>query len=211
MNVVEACRTLAREGLVKGSQGNASERIGAVMLIKPSGASCAQTKFACSVLLQDGDVREKCTPSTDAPAHRALYNAIPEIKGVVHTHSPYATAWASAGWAIPCVTTGQSDAFGGDIPISGFCEIGGEEIGREIVRMWEHDQRRTAFLIRGHGVFTIGRTLDAAVKSAVMVEHCAHVTWLAQQMRGLYRLAQVEIDANYKRYHENYGQHGTSE
>ena len=208
MNVAIACRALARHGLVIGSQGNASERLQHMMLIKASGVTCEKVAVHTHVArvdLADGSY-VGVHPSTDAEAHRRVYNRLAHVGGIVHTHSPYATAWACAGWAIPCVSTGQADEFGGDIPLSAYCRIGGAEIGEEIVRLWEQDGRRTAFLIRQHGVFTIGETLETAVKAAVMVEHHARVAWLAQQMRGLWRMSDEEIDANYERYHTDYGQ-----
>jgi L-ribulose-5-phosphate 4-epimerase len=200
---------LAKAGLVIGAQGNASERIQHMMMIKASGVACdkvAVHSHIARVDLADGSWAGHLTPSTDAETHRFIYNHLHHVNGIVHTHSPYATAWAVAGWAIPCISTGQADEFGGDIPLTEYCRIGGAEIGEEILRLWEHDGRRTAFLIRQHGVFTIGTTLEAAVKYAVMVEHHAHIAYLAQRMTGLKVIPKKEADANWERYHTSYGQ-----
>lgn len=210
MNVAIACRALAKSGLVIGSQGNASERFSHQMMIKASGVACEKVttpKGVVLVDLADGSWHAfGPKPSTDAEAHRYLYKHLPHVNGIVHTHSPYATAFAVAGWAIPCCSTAQSDVFGGDIPCSEYCPIGGDDIGKEIARLYNFDVRRRSFLIRQHGVFAIGETLEEAVNAAVMTEHFAHVMWLAGRMTGLKVVPKAEIDANYTRYHTSYGQ-----
>ena len=89
--------------------------------------------------------------------------------GIVHTHSPYATAWAIRGEPIPCVLTAMADEFGGEIPVGPFALIGDEEIGRGVVETLE-SHRSSAVLMRGHGVFALGSGPREAVKSAVMCE-----------------------------------------
>ena len=96
-------------------------------------------------------------PSSDTAAHAYVYRAMPEVGGVVHTHSTYATAWAARGEAIPCDLTAQADEFGGEIPVGPFALIGGDDIGKGIVATLS-GHRSPAVLMRNHGVFTIGRT-----------------------------------------------------
>ena len=94
-------------------------------------------------------------PSSDTATHCFIYRAMADVGGVVHTHSPYATAWAARGEEIPCVLTAMADEFGGPIPVGPFALIGGEEIGKGIVQTLS-DHRSPAVLMRSHGVFCIG-------------------------------------------------------
>ena len=105
---------------------------------------------------------------------------MPEVGGVVHTHSRYATAWAARGEPIPCVLTAMADEFGGEIPVGPFAPIGGEEIGKAVVATLT-GHRSPAVLLRSHGVFTVGATARAAVKAAVMCEDVACTVHLARQ------------------------------
>lgn len=228
MNVSEACRELAAHGLVPWSSGNASMRLGPLMRIKASGVRCDSLPrvsnelrdcglypisgfdLVISVWLVDGKagdtpVKQLNKPSTDSEAHRYIYNHLPEINGVVHTHSAYATAFAVAGKEIPCCMTMMEDEFGGSIPISAYCDIGDDSIGREVVRLYEAT-KVPAILIRHHGLFTIGPSLEAAVKSAVLAEHCAHTAFISMRMANPMVRTKAEIEQNRKRYHESYGQ-----
>ena len=132
---------------------------------------------------------------------------MPEVGGVVHTHSPYATAWAARGEPIPCVLTAQADEFGGEIPVGPFALIGGDDIGKGIVATLS-GHRSPAVLMRNHGVFTIGRDARAAVKAAVMCEDVARTVHLARQLGTPVPMAQADIDSLYHRYQNVYGQPG---
>jgi L-ribulose-5-phosphate 4-epimerase len=123
----------------------------------------------------------------------------------VHTHSPYATAWAARAEPIPCVLTAMADEFGGDIPIGPFALIGDEAIGEAVVATLA-DSRSPAVLMAHHGVFTIGATVRDAVKAAVMCEDVARTAHLARQLGEPARLAREDIDALYDRYQNVYGQ-----
>ncbi len=118
-------------------------------------------------------------PSSDTASHLVIYRRRPDVNGVVHTHSRYATAFAAVGRSIPVYLTAQGDEFGCEIPCAGFALIGGEEIGEQVVG---HIGSSTAVLLQNHGVFTIGKTCEAAVKSAVMVEDIAATVWMALQI-----------------------------
>jgi L-ribulose-5-phosphate 4-epimerase len=200
---------LRRSGLVVWTAGNISARVPdqPLMVIKPSGLSYDDLTPASMVVCDlDGTVVDgDLSPSSDTAAHAFVYRHRPDVGGVVHTHSPYATAWAARGEEIPCVLTAMGDEFGGPIPVGPFARIGGDEIGRAIVDTLA-GSRSPAVLLRSHGVFTIGRTARDAVKAAVMCEDAARAVHLARQLGEVKPLAQGDIDALYDRYQNVYGQ-----
>jgi L-ribulose-5-phosphate 4-epimerase len=200
---------LVANGLVAWTSGNISARVPdtELMAIKASGVAYDRlTPEAIVVCDLHGDVVEgDLAPSSDAATHGYVYRHMPEVGGVVHTHSPYATAWAARAEPIPCVLTAMADEFGGDIPVAPFALIGGEDIGREIVDTLEAS-RSTAVLMRNHGVFALGEGPRDAVKSAVMCEDVARTVHLARLLGPVERLGQESIDALYTRYQTVYGQ-----
>jgi L-ribulose-5-phosphate 4-epimerase len=200
---------LPRNGLVAWTSGNLSARIPGeeLMVIKASGVSFDDLDAeACVVCDFDGALVEgDLSPSSDAATHGFVYRAMPEVGGVAHTHSAYATAWAARGEAIPCVLTAMADEFGGDIPVGPFALIGDEEIGRAVVATLD-DSRSPAALMRNHGVFTIGAGPRDAIKAAVMCEDVARTAHLARELGAPIRLAREDIDALYDRYQNVYGQ-----
>ena len=200
---------LPRWNLVTWTSGNVSARVpGAdLMVIKPSGVSYDDLVPADMVVCDlDGRVVEgRRAPSSDTSSHAHVYRARPDVGGVAHTHSPYATAWAARGEAIPCVITAMADEFGGDIPVGPFALIGGDDIGRGVVATLD-GHRSPAVLMRGHGVFTVGASARAAVKAAVMCEDVARTVHIARQGGPLERLPQEHIDALHDRYQNVYGQ-----
>lgn len=200
---------LPRNQLVAWTSGNVSARVpGAdLLVIKPSGVSYDEISPANMVVtdlsgtLVDGDL----SPSSDTAAHAYVYQHMPQVGGVVHTHSTYATAWAARGESIPCVLTAIADEFGGEIPIGPFALIGDDSIGQGIVQTLA-GHRSPAVLMRNHGVFTIGATAKAAVKAAVMCEDVARTVHIARQLGTPLPIAQRDIDALYARYQNVYGQ-----
>jgi L-ribulose-5-phosphate 4-epimerase len=152
----------------------------------------------------DGDY----SPSSDTGSHAYLYRHRPDVGGVVHTHSTYATAWSARGEAIPCVITAMADEFGGDIPVGPFALIGDEAIGRGIVETLD-GHRSPAVLMRNHGVFTIGKNARAAVKAAVMTEDVARTVHLARSYGDPIPIPAADIDALHHRYTHVYGQRPT--
>ncbi len=201
---------LVRTGLVAWTQGNVSARIPGedLFVIKPSGVSYDELTAASMVVVDlDGErvVEGEHAPSSDTATHAHIYREMPHIRGVAHTHSPYATAWAAVGEPIPCVLTAIADEFGGEIPVGPFARIGGEEVGVGIVATLA-GSRSPAVLMRSHGVFTIGATARDAVKTAVMCEDAARTALLARTLGELTRLDQDDVDALHERYQNVYGQ-----
>jgi len=200
---------LTRWNLVTWTSGNVSARVPGtgLMVIKPSGVTYDDlTPDAMVVCDLDGTTVEGAhAPSSDTGAHAYVYREMPEVGGVVHTHSPYATAWAARGEPVPCAVTAMADEFGDDIPVGPFALIGGDDIGRGIVATLR-GRRSPAVLMRSHGVFTIGRDARSAVKAAVMCEDVARTVHLAREHGPVPRLPQEHIDALYDRYQNAYGQ-----
>jgi len=200
---------LPRHGLVAWTSGNLSARVPGeeLMVIKASGVPYeALTPDAIVVCDLDGTLVEgDLSPSSDAATHAFVYRHRPDVGGVAHTHSPYATAWSARGEAIPCVLTAIADEFGGEIPIGPFALIGDEEIGRAIVEtLAEH--RSPAVLMRNHGVFTLGAGPLDAIKAAVMCEDAARTVHLARELGDPIPLTREDIDALHDRYQRAYGQ-----
>ena len=200
---------LRRNGLVAWTAGNVSARVpGAdLLVIKPSGVDYDDLTPASMVVCDfDGTVVEgDHAASSDTAAHAYVYAHRPDVGGVVHTHSPYATAWAARGEEIPCVLTAMADEFGGPIPVGPFALIGGTAIGEGIVSTLE-GHRSPAVLMQNHGVFTIGKDARAAVKAAVMCEDVARTIHLARALGEPLPMQQSDIDSLYDRYQNVYGQ-----
>ena len=204
---------LTRYGLVVWTGGNVSGRVpGAdLFVIKPSGVSYDDLTPESMILCDlDGNViagtpGSDRSPSSDTAAHAYVYRHMPEVGGVVHTHSTFAVAWAARGEQIPCVITAMADEFGGPIPVGPFAIIGDDSIGRGIVETLAGHRSR-AVLMQNHGPFTIGATAKEAVKSAVMVEDVARTVHLAREAGPLIPISPGAIDRLYSRYQSVYGQ-----
>jgi L-ribulose-5-phosphate 4-epimerase len=190
--VATATRALDRAGLVTLSFGNVSgiDRAAGVLVIKPSGLRCADVgpDDLVAVTLADGAVVEgRARPSTDTPTHRSLYLELPEIGGVVHTHSTAASAWAQAGREIPALGTTHADYFRGPVPVSRQLrpeEIRGDYewatgrvIAETIRRLGRTATDAPAVLVRSHGPFAWGASATAAVEAAIALEAIAAMAW----------------------------------
>jgi L-ribulose-5-phosphate 4-epimerase len=191
------------------TSGNISARDpdSGLVVIKPSGVKFTElTPENMVVVSLDGKVVEGThKPSSDTASHCYIYRHMPEVNGVVHTHSRYATAFAAVGREIPCVTTAMGDEFGGPIPCGRFALIGGEEIGQVVVETLR-ESRSPACLLQNHGVFATGHTAAAAVKAAIMTEDYAAIVWTALQIGVPIPIDQSDIDRLYDRYQNVYGQ-----
>jgi L-ribulose-5-phosphate 4-epimerase len=203
---------LVRYGLVIWTGGNVSERVAGtdLFVIKPSGVSSddltPENQVVCTLdgVPADGWGNEH-GPSSDTAAHAYVYRNMPEVGGVVHTHSTYATAWAARAEPIPCVITAMADEFGGPIPVGPFAIIGDDSIGHGIVDTLSGHRSR-AVLMQNHGVFTIGKDAKDAVKAAVMCEDVARTVHISRQLGEPVPIAPENIDRLFDRYQNVYGQ-----
>jgi len=198
---------LPRQRLVAWTSGNVSGRDvkTGYVAIKPSGV-LYEDLFPDKIVIVDLDgnvVEGKMKPSVDTPTHLYVYRHMPRVNGIVHTHSNYATAFAALGLPIPVYLTAIADEFGGEIPCGGYAPIGGEEIGREIVRSIGDSP---AVLMKNHGVFTVGKDPVSALKAAVTVEDVAKTVFLSLLLGTPEEIPPQEVRRAHKRYLEKYGQ-----
>jgi len=205
--LLELHAELPRNGLVAWTGGNVSVRDpdSGLVAIKPSGIRYEDLSADSMVVVDlEGTVVEgELNPSSDTASHLYIYRHRPDVNGVVHTHSRYATSFAAVGRSIPVYLTAQADEFGGEIPCAGFAMIGGEEIGAQVV---ETIGSSPAVLLRNHGVFTVGSSARAAVKAAVMVEDIAATVWAALQIGQPEILPPDVVERLHHRYTTVYGQ-----
>jgi L-ribulose-5-phosphate 4-epimerase len=207
---------LPKAGLVTMHSGNASgiDRESGLVLIKPSGIDYDRLRPQdLSVVDLAGDrvmpgkvpdgYSSELKPSVDTIHHLLLHQKDPQLGGIVHTHSNYATAWSATGESIPCALTAIADEFGGDIPCAPYLDNQGGNIANG---MMEHRSRGPAILLEGHGVFAFDQTPRKALKAAIMVEDVAKTMWLARQLGPIRRMTDEEIDKWWNRYHSAYGQ-----
>lgn len=204
--VCNANTALPRHNLVAWTSGNVSARDAetGLIVIKPSGVlfedltpeNMVIVDVDCNVV--EGDLG----PSSDTASHAHIYRHRPDVMAIVHTHSNYATAFAAVGQSIPVYLTAIADEFGTAIPCAPYARIGGRDIGKAVL---DHIGSSPAVLMKQHGVFTVGGSVSAALKAAVMVEDVAKTVWLAMQVGECEPLPGEEIAANYERYQTRYG------
>jgi L-ribulose-5-phosphate 4-epimerase len=206
-HLVELHLELPKNHLVAWTGGNVSARDAesGLIVIKPSGVRYEELRPEHIVVVDlDGKIVEgSLKPSSDTASHLYIYQHRPDVGGVVHTHSPYATAFAAVNRPIPVVLTAIADEFGGPIPCGGFALIGDEAIGKVVV---ESIGKSSAVLLKNHGVFTIGKNAKSAVKAAVMTEDNAKTVWLAMQIGIPDELPPQEVEKLHYRYTHVYGQ-----
>jgi L-ribulose-5-phosphate 4-epimerase len=152
-----------------------------LVVIKASGIRFEEMRPEHMVVMDINGKKVDSTfkPSSDAFSHLYIHKHRPDVFGVVHTHSRYATTFAAAGKPVPCVLTSMADEFGSLIPYSGFVLIGDEVICKVVVKSIGTSP---AVLLKNHGVFTVGKDALAAVKTAVMTEDFAATVWIALQI-----------------------------
>jgi len=204
--VWQANMALPENGLVTWTSGNVSGRDpeSGLVVIKPSGVKFPDLTPENMVIVDaEGEVVEGTRgPSSDTASHLYVYNHRPDVNGIVHTHSNYATAFAAVNKPIPVYLTAIADEFGTTIPCGGYASIGGKQIGEEILRSIGSSP---AILMKQHGVFTIGKNVEKALQAAVMVEDIAKTVWLSMQIGEPEELPADEIEANFERYQHRYG------
>jgi L-ribulose-5-phosphate 4-epimerase len=198
---------LPKNNLVVWTGGNVSARDPetGLVIIKASGIRYEEMRPQHMIVVDmDGKLVEgDFKPSSDVHSHLYIYKCRPDVGGVVHTHSVYATAFAAVNKPIPVVLTAIADEFGGPIPCGGFALIGDEAIGKVVV---ESIGNSPAVLLKNHGVFTVGRNARAAVKAAVMTEDNAKTVWLAMQIGVPDEIPQEDVEKLHRRYTQVYGQ-----
>ncbi|RYG71452.1 hypothetical protein EON77_12910 [bacterium] len=199
---------LPKAGLVTMHSGNASgyDPDSDLLVIKPSGMDYDAITPAnlVAVRVSTGEVlTQGSRPSVDLPHHLFLYRNLPEVRGVIHTHSNHATAFAAVNRPIPLVLTAIADEFGAEIPCMPYTDNEGEHIGEAILK---HRNRAPAILLGNHGVFAWGASPKSALKAAVMTEDVAKTVWLAMQIGTPQAIPPDEAEKWYDRYHNRYGQ-----
>ena len=198
---------LPKNDLVKWTGGNVSGRDPetGLVVIKPSGVKYPDMKPEHLIVIDlEGKIVEgSLSPSSDTASHLYIYRHRPDVGGIVHTHSPYATAFAAVNKPIPVYLTAIADEFGGPIPVGGFALIGGEEIGKVVV---ESIGSSPAVLLKNHGVFTIGKNAESAVKAAIMTEDVARTVWYALQIGTPDVIPADDVAKLHQRYTHVYGQ-----
>jgi L-ribulose-5-phosphate 4-epimerase len=224
--VMDANLDLVRRGLVLFTFGNASgiARAEGLVVIKPSGVPYEEMKPEHLVVTDlDGSIVEgKLRASSDLPTHLVLYKAFPQIGGVAHTHSEYATSWAQARVSIPCFGTTHADYFHGPIPVTDAMseqEIEGDyelNTGMAIVRAFQRSDANNvpAVLVANHGPFTWGMDVAAAAHNAAMLEAVARMAYFTLTINAdCGSIQRVLHDKHYLRKHGStayYGQMGRS-
>jgi len=200
---------LVRHQLISWTSGNVSGRDPetGLVVIKPSGVRYDDLRpEALVVVTLDGAVVDgTLAPSVDTASHLCIYRARADLRGVVHTHSPYATAFAAVERAIPVCLTSMADEFGAPIPCAAYAPVGTDAIGQEVLR-WLGES--PVVLLAHHGVIAVGPSPTAATKAAVMAEDAARIYYLATQLGQPDALPADEV-ARARRFHiEHYGQPG---
>lgn len=196
-----------RAGLVTMHSGNASgiDRKHGVVIIKPSGMDYEKLKPSDMVVtdFEGKKVKGPWKPSVDLPHHLYLYRHRPEIGGIIHTHSNYATSFALLGRPIPVYLTAIADEFGGEIPCAPYVDNVGDHIGEAMLKVMTN---APAVLLAHHGAFAFGPTPRAALKAAIMLEDVAKTCHLSLRLGRPRVLPASEVRKWYSRYHTTYGQ-----
>lgn len=214
--VCKANLDLVRHGLVIFTWGNVSgiDREHGLVVIKPSGVSYDDMRPADMVVvdLASGRVVEgNLRPSSDTPTHLAIYRAWPEVGGVVHTHSTYATAWAQAGLDIPNIGTTHADYFHDAVPCTADmteAEVKGDyelETGNVIVRRFAdagiNPMHTPGVLVKNHGPFAWGTSPADAVHNAVVLEQVARMAYIAETLNPSLTMNPLLIEKHFSRKH----------
>ena len=214
--VYEANMLLPQYGLVTFTWGNVSEidEERGIFAIKPSGVEYEKLTPDDMVLVDlTGKVIEgSLRPSSDTPTHIELYKAMTSVRGIVHTHSPYATSWAQSGRSIPCYGTTHADYIYGEVPClrclttkeinKDYEKNTGLLIVNEFERLCLEPEAIPAVLCKNHGPFAWGKDAHEAVHNAVVLEQVARMAYMAEQINPRIQPApQALLDKHYTRKH----------
>jgi L-ribulose-5-phosphate 4-epimerase len=207
--VCEQNHELPKNRLVVGSGGNVSGRDPAtgLVVIKPSGVKFAKLTPESLVIVDlEGNIIEGAMkPSVDTSIHLYIYKHRPDVFGITHTHSPYATSFAARGERIPAVLTPITHILGRDVPCAPYATPGEVDTGRAVI---EAAAGGMAALVRAHGVFTMGRSATEATSVAMYLEEAAMTTHLAMLRGPVEEMPPEEIERCYHWWRKNYGQSG---
>ncbi|MCA1011429.1 L-ribulose-5-phosphate 4-epimerase [Halobacillus halophilus] len=214
--VLSANQSLSKYGLVTFTWGNVSgiSREEGLVVIKPSGVSYEElTTEDMSVVDMEGNIVEgKLKPSSDTPTHLVLYKNFPEIGGVVHTHSTWATSFAQAGEGIPALGTTHADYFYGEIPCTrpmkrneiqtNYEEETGHVIVEEFVENNIDPNRVPGVMVHKHAPFSWGKDPEEAIHNAVVMEEVAKIAWLSKGIdQNVQSMSSTLLDKHYLRKH----------
>jgi len=207
LRVSQLLAFLPENNLVCSTGGNVSARDPGsnYVVIKPSGVPYKDISPETLVVvdMQGNKIEGNFKPSSDTASHLYIYQKMPAINGIVHTHSPYATAFAAAEKPIPVVFSETAEEFGGEIPLSEFALVGDEAIGEQVVK---YGSKAKAVVLRKHGIFTIGPSPEKAVDLAILAENSAFIAWLSFHLNPPAPLSEKDIQALYYRQQNVYGQ-----
>jgi L-ribulose-5-phosphate 4-epimerase len=213
--VWEANLSLWENRLVYGTQGNVSgmDRNKKIVFIKPSGVSYEKLtkEMIVSVDFDGRVIKGRLKPSVDTIHHLFLYKNISGIGGVCHTHSKFLTVFAILGVDVPVLTTAHADVFGKSIPVAGYADNIGDNIGKTFIEKYEKTQC-PAIILRNHGLFSVGENPEKAVFYTIMAEYCAETSFYAIMSgkilnKEITPLGEAEIKKWFDRYHsDRYGQ-----
>jgi len=205
--VYKAHMNLWENRLVMWTSGNVSGRDPKtnLVVIKPSGVSYDKLSPDNLVVVDlNGNIIEgQLRPSVDTATHLYIYRNMPDVMSVIHTHSTYASAFAAIGKSIPVCLTAMADFFGCNIPIGNLVLIGEEKIGKEIVNKIGNSK---AIIMKNHGPFTIGKSVNEALKAAIFLEESAKTLIMAKILGEPQSIPESIVDKLHKNYIEKYGQ-----
>ena len=193
--VAEAARRMAAAGLVSGTSGNVSARLsGGLMAVTPMGGRCAEVS-AAEVVVVDRDlatVEGDLVPSSESLLHAAVYEARPDVGGVVHTHAVYSSATAVAGLEIPPIVDEMVVALGGAVKVTEYAPPASAEVAERVCSALGS---RGAALIRNHGAIAVGTTPGSALETAMLVERAAQIFVLSSILGGAATLPEEVVEA----------------
>ena len=203
--IIECARSMLSNGLVQGTGGNFSMRVQDGFLITPSGmdyrtlveSDIPKLSFECEV------IEGKRKPSVEMRLHSYIYKARPDVNAVIHTHSVYATAFATLRRSLPVLTDNQAILFGGEIQTAEYAPIGTELLARNAVNALADGN---AVLLANHGSLCTGKTLSEVSQKCEMLEIFAKIFFLAQSAGGGIPLTKSEAEFEYANIAQNYGQ-----
>lgn len=201
----KAHMNLEKYGLVAYTSGNVSVKVKDHVIIKPSGIPYDELKAEDMVVLdmEGNTVEGKLKPSVDSATHLYLYKNLPDVGSIIHTHSPYASAFALLSQPIPVYSTAHADVFGIQVPVSNYAPVGSEAIGKAVI---EVVNQAKAVLLSKHGVIVMGKDINETIRKAIFLEEVAQTAYLARTIGNLEPLDEKEAKRLYEFHHSNYGQ-----